>query len=191
MTQLSSNRAEKDILEYRLTLRKPMGIVLEKDESDPSSGVVVKRIDPNGQTAAMMRQAKKEESVICIRDTILAVNGTPCQNESFELVLELIQNSNDEVDLVVGRRCESVVVTWSNGVSIVAEIGEYFGNLANESSFLIPYSCRSGSCGTCEQSMIIDGRLEKQSFIRPCVARVPKIAPHRINIIPSSRRLRN
>jgi ferredoxin len=165
-----------------------MGILLEKDESDPSSGVVVKNIDPKGQTATRIRQSKEDaKSVICIRDKILAVNGIQCQNSSFERVLELIQDSNDDVDLMVGRHCESVVVTWSNGVSIAAKSGEYFGNLANESSFLIPYSCRSGSCGTCEQSIIIDGRKEKQTFIRPCVARVPKIAPCRINVVPSRR----
>jgi hypothetical protein len=185
MTLNAHSRLESDTLEYRLVLRKPMGIVLEQDESDLSSGVIVKTIDPNGQTAKKMHN--EDSSILCIRDRILAVNGIQCQNESFERVLELIQSSDDHVDLLLGRPFESVVVTWSNGVSIAAKSGEYFGNLANESSFRIPYSCRSGSCGTCEQAMIIDGRTEKQSYIRPCVARVPNIAPRRIHIIPSGR----
>jgi len=187
MTLNAHSTLESDTLGYRMVLRKPMGILLEQDESDLSSGVIVKTIDPNGQTAKKMGISKEDSSILCIRDRILAVNGIQCKNESFERVLELIQSSDDHVDLLLGRPFESVVVTWSNGVSIAAKSGEYFGNLANESSFRIPYSCRSGSCGTCEQTMIIDGRTEKQSYIRPCVARVPNIAPRRIHIIPSRR----
>jgi ferredoxin len=147
-----------------------MGIVIE-DIDETGLGLRIAQINPDGATAALCRSGSAD---VCLRDKILAVNGEPCGVLSLEEVIDIITvTPGDEVSLLLGRPEGAIPVKWPNGVSIAAWPGEYLGNLADLACFQnISYSCRSGSCGTCEFSIETDS-CEKR-YVRPCVAKVPK-----------------
>jgi len=172
-----------EVTEHTATLAKPMGIVLEEiDEDDPSRGIVIAKIDPNGNTAAACKVTPLD---ICKGDKILEVNGEACSDLSFEDVMDkIITAPNNQVTFTLGRPVGNIAVYWQNGVGVSCKPGEYFGNVASEALFHIEYSCRSGSCGTCEQVISIDGG--KPRYIRPCSAKVPK-GPSMITVIPTDR----
>ena len=158
------------VTEIEATINKPMGIVIE--EIDQTGwGLRIAQINPDGATAALCRSGSAD---VCLRDKILAVNGEPCGVLSFEQVMDvIISTPGDEVSLLLGRPKGTIPVKWPNGVSVAAWPGEYLGNLADLAEFQISYSCRSGSCGTCEHSIETDDSGEKR-YVRPCVARVSK-----------------
>ena len=158
------------LTEHKVTIPKPMGLILEEiDEQDPYKGVVIAKVNPEGNAAA----ACKSGLDLCIRDKILAVNDEPCADSTFEVVMERIASSpGDIVSLKLGRILGSVAVRWPNGVCVAATPGEYLGNIADDALFRIQYSCTSGSCGTCEHR--IRNENGDARFVRPCVARVPK-----------------
>ena len=148
-------------------MRKPLGIIVEEvDATDPSKGVCVGSIDGKGNAAS-------HGTDVCIHDQIVAVNGADCSAKSFEEVMDLIVACEAlEVDLTLARLDGRVAVRWPNGVCVAAPVGEYLGNIASEARYGVPYSCRSGSCGSCEHLAILDNKREKR--LRPCSAKVPK-----------------
>jgi ferredoxin len=148
-------------------MRKPLGIILEEvDATDPSKGVCVGSIDGKSNAASCGTD-------VCIHDQIVAVNGADCLSRSFEEVMDLIVSCEaPEVEVTLARLEGRVSVRWPNGVCVAAPVGEYLGNVANEARFDLPYSCRSGSCGSCEQHAVLDNKREKK--LRPCSTKVPK-----------------
>ena len=139
--------------EHVVSLRKPMGIILQTDDADPAAGVIVKHIDPHGPTAAACRSNPSGVD-ICIRDKVIRVNGRDVSNDSLEEIMALITDGPEKVELVLGRPSDAVVLRWANGVSVAARPGDSFGCIAqHEAGIRIPYSCASGICGTCEQSI--------------------------------------
>ena len=148
-------------------ISKPLGIIVEEaDANDPSQGVCIGSIDEGGNAAS-------SGTDICIQDAIVSVNGVDCAAKSFEEVMDLIVScETPEVELSLARLEGRVAVRWPNGVCVAAPVGEYLGNVASEARFRAPYSCRSGSCGSCEQNAVIDNKTEKK--LRPCSAKVPK-----------------
>jgi ferredoxin len=168
---LDAAAAYEFVTEIEVRIKKPMGIVIEEID-ETGLGVRIAQINPDGATAALCRSGSSDDDV-CLRDKILAVNGEPCDVLSFEQVMDIITSAKgDEVSLLLGRPEDTIIVKWPNGVSIAAWPGEYLGNLADLACFQISYSCRSGSCGTCEHSMETDSG--EKRYVRPCVARVPK-----------------
>jgi ferredoxin len=158
------------VTEIEARINKPMGIVIEEID-ETGLGVRITQINPDGATAMLCRSGSAN---VCLRDKILAVNAVPCSVLSFEQVMDMITSTpGDEVSLLLGRPEGTIPVKWPNGVSIAAWPGEYLGNLAGLAGFQISYSCRSGSCGSCEHSIETDGSGETR-YVRPCVARVPK-----------------
>lgn len=168
---------------HTVTLPKPMGIILEEvDESDPTAGVMVKELDPAGAAAAA---SKVGDVDLCLRDVILEVNGASCADEEFDDVMERIVTSpGSEVTLTLGRPAKAVAVRCPNGICVAANPGEYLGEIAQLAGARIQYSCMSGSCATCEQSMLTDDG--DQRYVRPCVARVPK-GPKAVVLVPTDR----
>mmetsp|Transcript_5608 Transcript_5608/g.8345 ORF Transcript_5608/g.8345 Transcript_5608/m.8345 type:complete len:226 (+) Transcript_5608:53-730(+) len=168
----SDCKSEEILSEHKVTLRKPMGLILEEsDEYGASCGVMIKQIDPAGETGVACRSKNAD---ICVRDKILSVNGKECADDSFDNVMDLLIDGPDEIDLILGRPENAVIVKWSNGIAVAAKPGDYFGQIAQDEAFVkIPYSCSNGGCGTCEQQILFtkDG---SQRYIRPCVSRVPK-----------------
>ena len=160
----SANRI-KSIKSVKIS--KPLGIIVEEaDANDPSQGVCIGSIDEGGNAAS-------SGTDICIQDAIVSVNGVDCAAKSFEEVMDLIVScETPEVELSLARLEGRVAVRWPNGVCVAAPVGEYLGNVASEARFRAPYSCRSGSCGSCEQNAVIDNKTEKK--LRPCSAKVPK-----------------
>ena len=160
----SANRI-KSIKSVKIS--KPLGIIVEEaDANDPSQGVCIGSIDEGGNAAS-------SGTDICIQDAIVSVNGVDCVAKSFEEVMDLIVScETPEVELSLARLEGRVAVRWPNGVCVAAPVGEYLGNVASEARFRAPYSCRSGSCGSCEQNAVIDNKTEKK--LRPCSAKVPK-----------------
>ena len=160
----SANRI-KSIKSVKIS--KPLGIIVEEaDANDPSQGVCIGSIDEGGNAAS-------SGTDICIQDAIVSVNGVDCAAKSFEEVMDLIVScETPEVELSLARLEGRVAVRWPNGVCVAAPVGEYLGNVASEARFRVPYSCRSGSCGSCEQNAVIDNKTEKK--LRPCSAKVPK-----------------
>jgi len=190
--------------EHEVTLSKPMGIIFEEDEANPDAGTVVKRIDPHGQTAAACR-FDPEGVDICVRDTVIEVNGRDVKNKSLEDIMQMIMDGPQKIELVLSRPADAVVVCWPNGISVAAKPGDSFGFIAQHEAFInIPYSCTNGGCGSCEQSILsedggvsviarvylifLTNMLSSQSlrYIRPCVARVGKGSPA-IIVNPSDR----
>ena len=158
------------VTEIEARINKPMGIVIEEID-ETGLGLRIAQINPDGATAALCRSGSAD---VCLRDKILAVNGEPCGVLSFEQVMDVITSTpGDEVSLLLGRPKGTIPVKWPNGVSIAAWPGEYLGNLAGLAGFQISYSCRSGSCGSCEHSIETDDSGKKR-YVRPCVARVSK-----------------
>uniref|UniRef100_A0A7R9VUE9 PDZ domain-containing protein n=1 Tax=Pseudictyota dubia TaxID=2749911 RepID=A0A7R9VUE9_9STRA len=169
-----------DMKEHDVILSKPLGIVLEESDED-EKGVIIAKIDPNGKAATT---CKLERIDICKGDKILAVNGEDCTDFEFEDVMDRIVESPNEVTLSLGRPIGNVAVCWQNGVCVSCKPGEYYGNVAAEAMFQIEYSCRSGSCGTCEQAVSVDGGGVR--YVRPCSTKVPK-GPSLIVVLPTDR----
>ena len=151
----------------KVKIRKPLGIIIEEvDAIDPSKGVCIGSIDGKGNAAS-------HGTGVCIHDQIVAVNGANCSAKSFEEVMDLIVACEaPEVELMLARLEGRVAVRWPNGVCIAAPVGEYLGNVASEARYDVPYSCRAGTCGSCEHSAVLDKKREKR--LRPCSAKVPK-----------------
>lgn len=181
-----------------------MGIILESDEDDASMGVIIKRIDPLGNTASACKDNPLGVD-ICIRDRILQVDNMDVSEKSLEDVMGFIINApNDVVELVLARPKDAIVMKWWNGISVAVRPGEKIKNIARyEACVNIKYSCQGGGCGICECSMVTDrgseleqgqgqgqeqehGRGGGERYFRPCVARVPK-GPSLIWIKPSDR----
>ena len=151
----------------KVKIRKPLGIIIEEvDAIDPSKGVCIGSIDGKGNAAS-------HGTGVCIHDQIVAVNGANFSAKSFEEVMDLIVTCEaPEIELMLARLEGRVAVRWPNGVCIAAPVGEYLGNVASEARYDVPYSCRSGTCGSCEHSAVLDKKREKR--LRPCSAKVPK-----------------
>ena len=152
--------------EITVRIRKPLGIVIEEvDANEPTKGVCVGQMN-EGSNAAICRD-------ICIHDKIVAVNDQACSTKSFDDVMDMISSSSGhDIELTVSRTDDVVAIRWPNGVCVATPVGEYLGNSAIDAQYAIPYSCRSGSCGSCEHIARLDNGKEKR--FRPCSHRVPK-----------------
>ena len=154
--------------EREVSLRKPMGVILEEDEFDPNAGVIIKRIDPTGQTAAACRSDPSDLD-ICIRDRIIQVNGIDVANGSLEEIMKTILDGPEITKMVLSRPDDAVVIRWPNGISVAADPGDSFGLIAqNEALVRIPYSCSSGGCGSCEQSILSEDGKVRQNVPHQC-----------------------
>lgn len=170
----TSSTQNDDLTIHKVRLRKPMGIILESDDEDPKAGVIIKRIDPMGQTAAACRNDPVGVD-ICIRDRILQINNLEVKDESIESIMKIIMEGPEMIDLVLGRPKDAIVLKWWNGISVAAKPGEKIRNIAaSEACVRVNYSCDSGGCGTCELSISHNGTDGEERYFRPCVARVPK-----------------
>jgi ferredoxin len=197
---LISSAIYSDVTKVHVRIPKPMGIILEEiDASDPNQGVSIARLLPKGNAVVVANHNKNndgsspvEDALVCMRDKILAVNDTPCSDSSLETVMDaIVAAETSVVELVLGRPVHSTAVLFSNGIAVAAQAGEYLGNVADEARMEIPYSCRSGSCGTCEQSIVFhddddDVGSKKQRYGRPCVYRIPK-GVKCMSVVPSDR----
>jgi ferredoxin len=168
--------AQTDVVKVRIP--KPLGIVLEElSVEDSKGGVGIVEVNPQGNAAKYGRSSSvtmDDGPLLCVRDKVLAVNGEDVSTAAFDTVMEkIIASDLPVVELTLQRPQNSVVVAWDNGVSVAAQPGEYLGNVASEAGMKIHYSCRSGSCGTCEQSVDLNNGKE-QRYCRPCSSRVPK-----------------
>lgn len=145
---------EKLMTEHEVTLMKPMGIILEEDEDNPALGVVVRRIDPHGHAAVACR-FDPEGVDICVRDTLVEVNGRDITRKTLEEIIAIIRDGPDRVELRLRRPYDAVIVRWANGISVAAQPGDSVGYIAQHEALVkISYSCTSGGCGSCEQSII-------------------------------------
>lgn len=156
---LSKNSLDKEpdvkMKRHSVSLQKPIGIILEIDEERPDLGVLVRRIDENGSTAAACR-AKPMETDICVRDRLLEINGVDVSDKTLENVMDIIIEAPIDIDLVLGRDSDSIIVRWSNGIAVAAKVGDSFRSIASSDAYVkIPYSCESGGCGTCEQTIVV------------------------------------
>lgn len=175
---------------HKLSLPLPLGLILEDmDMSNPSYGVVIVAISPDGNAAKLNENEFSDVSdsigdrCICIRDKILSVNGTPCHDSSLDTVIKLISECNSDVTLELGRIQDSTIVTYSNGRCISAKAGESYGFLAQKCGVDIGYECRTGNCLTCskwmefpEKSTVDErtaGKLYKRTILH-CVGTVPR-----------------
>jgi hypothetical protein len=160
----------KALDQITLSIEKPMGIVIEEiDFENSKAGVRIASINPEGNAAKAMSTA-----TACVNDIILAINGVSCQGKDFDQIMdEIIASSSSSVTLTLGRDSNATVISFPNGVNVVAKPGEYLGNIAQTAQYRkISYKCRAGGCGTCEQSVEVDGKGPR--LMRPCVAQVQK-----------------
>lgn len=161
---MSDPRVERRVV-YEIDVPLPLGVTLEEmDMLDPSYGVAIVGISPEGNTArsnanvfsnikSLYKDAVRDKC-ICIRDKIISINGDPCHDKSFDYVVGLILDLMSNVDtstikLEIGRIEGSTVVNYDNGLCISAKPGENYGFLARNCNVDIDYQCRSGYCQTC------------------------------------------
>jgi len=181
-----------------------MGIILEEDIENSPGIVTIAKIDPNGNTAKTLRQSNSNQNqCMSLRDELVSIHSYNCINTSLEEVMEYILTSDQEImDVTVRRNTRRTTIEFCNGISIATQSGESIRNLASLAFVNIQYSCDSGGCGTCEQTMrgmkqhfneeddeeknINDVVWEQDRYIRPCIARVPK-GYQRIVLFPSDR----
>ena len=175
--ETSSSVTETQMVKVQIP--KPLGIVLEESEDDVG-GVKIIEVNPKGNAAQTLSIGS-----LCVRDKVLAINGEDVSVANFDDVMEKIIASNSPVELTLERSQGSIVISWGNRVSVAAQPGEYLGNVAFEAGMKIPYSCRSGSCGTCEQAVSVDSGKEHR-YYRPCSFRLP-IGVHSMALKPSDR----
>eukprot|EP00804_Cyclotella_cryptica_P028635 CCRYP_008157-RA/>CCRYP_008157-RA protein AED:0.36 eAED:0.36 QI:62/1/1/1/0/0/2/349/235 len=180
---------------HKLSIPLPLGLTLEEmDISDPSYGVAIVGMSPDGNAAQLNANVFSNitkydpstvgEQCICIRDKIMSVNGISCHDKSLETVIEAITSSKSTViTLEVGRLQGSTVLCFSNGVCISSKPGESYGFLANKSGIDIKYQCRTGNCLTCQRwvkfpdKMHSGGEAERKVYQRTilnCVGTVPR-----------------
>lgn len=176
---------------HTLSIPLPLGLTLEEmDISDPSYGVVIVAIAPEGNASKINLNAFSNISqsgsvgdhCICIRDKIMSVNGTPCHDQSLDTVIQLIKQCElEEVTIELGRIEHSTILTYSKGRSIAAKPGESYGFLAQKCGVEIEYECRTGNCLTCSRWMEFPdksnvektGKLHRRSILH-CVGTVPR-----------------
>lgn len=176
---------------YKLSIPLPLGLVLEEvDIADPSHGVVIVGISPDGNAAQLNSKLFSDKSLnstigqkcICIRDKVISVNGTLCNDCSLEDVIQLITKSNDDnVVLEIGRIQQSTVLHYSQGRCIAAKPGESYGFLAQKCGARVMYECRTGNCLTCAKRMEFPDKMNSEEkgnlyerTILNCVGTVPR-----------------
>lgn len=162
----SSNQLDK----ITVSVERPMGIVIEEiDLDNPTGAVRIASVNPEGNAAKI-----SSETILCVHDIILAVNGVSSENKTFDQIMdEIRQTETKKIALTLGRDSEATIISFPNGINVAAKPGEYLGNIAQTALYnRIPYKCKAGGCGTCEQSVIVDGKGPR--LMRPCVARIPK-----------------
>jgi ferredoxin len=170
---------------FKVIIPKPLGIVLEEVSADDDleeAGVQIVQVHSDGNAA---KQPGSISGPLCVHDKVQAVNGDDVSTAAFDTVMEKIIASGTPVELTLRRPPGSVVVEWDNGICVAAQPGDYLGNAAIEAGMKIQYSCRSGSCGICEQSVSLDNGKEHR-YCRPCSFRIPK-GVHSMKATPSDR----
>ena len=181
---------------HKVKVNLPLGLVLEDMDSDPTYGVVIIGINEGNAAkynAAVFSRIKSQErnincrnECICIRDKIMSVNGTPCDDKGFDDVIELISSTqSDSVTMELGRIQDSTVLNYYNGICISAKPGESYGFLADKLGISIDYECRTGNCLTCARFLEFPDKERDlktnegnqnlyERTILHCVGRVPK-----------------
>jgi ferredoxin len=156
----------------------------EVDENDPQAGVQVVKITSDGAAAKANQDG---ETDLCLGDLFISIDGQDCRYWTFEQIMETLANADSPVSLKFLRPKHLVAVCFAqNGVGVAAEPGTPLCNVAWEAGAKIPFKCRSGSCGTCEQAMSVDGNEDEPKYVRPCVYRLPR-GPERLTIGSSNR----
>jgi len=164
-----------------MELTKPMGLLLEEVDENSPQGVQVA-----GMSFGAAQASREEQVDLCIGDILTIIDNQDCSTWTFDKIMEALAEAESPVCLQFKRDSEAVAVRFSqNGVAVAAKPGTPFGILAAQAKVRVPYSCRNGGCGTCEQILLIPGQGEPR-YIRPCVARVPK-GQDRMTIITSDR----
>lgn len=160
---------------HQVVLDKPMGLILEEiDANNPEAGVQVKEIVDG---AAAAEASRRNEADIAIGDKIISILGDDCRTWNFDQVMDALISASSPVRLEFERPAGTVSVKFENGVAVAVTPGEIFGNIAIKANyFKIPYDCRSGACGTCEQKLISEDG--KERYIRPCIGLVPGDSSH-------------
>jgi len=153
---------------------------------------------------------------ICIGDKIASVQGRDASRCSFEQVMEMLAEAKNPVRIGFerpflfedggggGGAAAAVPIVFAHtNVGVVAVVSnrnnenEILGNVALRAHCgqeRIPYDCRSGSCGSCEQKMTLyreEGggggeqtttatsrplrrrKKVKERYVRPCIGRIP------------------
>ncbi|EKX54946.1 hypothetical protein GUITHDRAFT_83873, partial [Guillardia theta CCMP2712] len=85
---------------YTVTMKKPMGLVFEENDSQ-AKGILVKKID---KASADQANLFNLENKISIRDYLLRVNGESCLGKSFDEAFAMIaENPAQELELTFAR----------------------------------------------------------------------------------------
>lgn len=179
---------------YRsVTLYKPMGLILQEadeqnDDDEPattSGGIKIAAM-----SGASARASQGGVIDLCVGDTVVKVGTQDCTCWTFDQVMEAIANEPEPVELLLRRDADAIPVKFlETGVCIAAKPGMSIGALGFMAKTDIPYSCRNGGCGTCQQVMVTHSRnsgrgiSNKERVVRPCVAKVPE-GVDLISIIP-------
>lgn len=192
---------------HSVSIRKPMGLVLEEmDANDPTGGVHVIEILSPGHAVEASTSRCGSEDFLAIGDRIVAVEGVDCRSWTFDRIMERLREAPNPVPMEFERQAGTVTLGFDNGVVVAAKSGEILGNVANQANVAsIQYDCRSGSCGVCEQKLVLlpqplsegggdDKKInerQQQQYVRPCIACVPNKPGRRFRVLPSDRAANN
>ena len=165
---LSNMDSDESITLRTATFTKPMGLLMEEVEEGQARGVQIASM-----TGAAAQASKSNTADVAIGDILVRIGeDVDCTGLTFEQVMNLLANGPESMSLTFSRPESHVAVCFAEtGVAISCRPGTPLKPLGKMARASIIYSCSQGDCTTCEQ-IVADG--EKQRYVRPCVARVPK-----------------
>ena len=143
-----------------ITLGTPLGIVFEElDAGEP--GLLVSELREGGSA--------ERSGQVWPRDQLLHIDGCEVRNESFDSIMEVLRSA-EQVTLSFARSARSGRVSFPNGRTAVGIAGDPLEALALQCGQDVRYSCRGGTCGSCE--MLLRDATGAVRPIRMCNAKL-------------------
>lgn len=143
-----------------VTLSSPLGIVFEElNAGEP--GLMVSELLESGSA--------RQSGEVWRFDQLVSIDSRNVSAESFENVMGTLR-SVEQVTLSFARSARAGRVSFPNGRAAVGTAGEPLETLALECSQDVRYSCRSGTCGSCE--MLLRDANGAVRPVRMCTAKL-------------------
>lgn len=175
--ELTDVTHQEEFVYTKVSLSKPMGLMMEEVEEGEARGVMVLDM---ASGSALERQLNSRavtvDSLICIGDVLVEIGNDgndpiDALTLTFDQVMTILADSPEPVQLTFRRPAHHIAVLFaSTGMATACPRGTPVRELSRQTRAPIPYDCNTGYCGTCEQVALTDNGETK--YVRPCVASV-------------------
>lgn len=148
-------RAAGDMMEFTVTLSRPLGIRLEdRQPGADGTGVGVEQVATSGSAEALMQEVMRSEpgtkSWIQEGDELLGVNGVPTDGSKNKALEMIKQAETDPITLVFQRSLFGYVkVVFPGGKHITSPRDVSMKRLSEKVGFNSGCTCENGRCGKC------------------------------------------